>query len=94
MIKAIGDIPSLKGNVIVDEVMVSELYLDIGWDQSAIKLTIEQFAEELKNGSPFIRIRMLKFAGERAQLSATVLSEGQELVVGKRVREIFLSHTK
>jgi hypothetical protein len=37
---------------------------------------------------------MLKFAGERAQFSATVLSEGQELVVGKRVREILLSHTK
>ena len=94
MIKAIGDIPSLKANVIVDEGMVSELYLDIGWDQSAINLTIEQFVEELQNGSPSIRIRMLKFVGGRAQFSATVLSDGQELVVGKRVREILLSHTK
>ena len=94
MITAIGDIPSLKANVIVDEGMVSELYLDIEWDQSAIKLTIEQFVEELKNGSSSIRIRMLKFTGERAQFSATMLSEGQELLVGKRVREILLSHTE
>ncbi|MDC1090567.1 aminotransferase class V-fold PLP-dependent enzyme [Emcibacteraceae bacterium] len=92
MITKIGYIPSLKANVIVDEGMVSELYLDLGWDRSAINLTIEQFVEELQNGSPPIRIRMLKFAGGRAQFSARVLSDGQEVVVGKRVREILLSH--
>jgi len=92
MISEIGDIPSLKTEVILDEGMVSELYLDLSWDQSVINLSIEEFVEELKGGTPSIRIRMLKFAGGRAQLSATVLSEGQEITVGKRVREIFLNH--
>lgn len=92
MISEIGDIPSLKTEIIIDEGMVSELYLDLSWDQSVINLSIEEFVEELKSGTPSIRIRMLKFAGGRAQLSATVLSEGQEITIGKRVREIFLNH--
>lgn len=92
MISEIGDITSLKTEVIIDEGMVSELYLDLSWDQSVINLSIEEFVEELKSGTPSIRIRMLKFAGGRAQLSATVLFAGQEITVEKRVREIFLNH--
>lgn len=92
MVGDIGEIPSLNTKVIVDEGMVSELYLDLEWDQSVINLTIENFVEELKSGTPSIRIRMLKFAGGRAQLSATVLSEGQEITVGKRIREVLKSH--
>jgi len=88
MISEIGDIPSLKTEVILDEGMVSELYLDLSWNQSVINLSIEEFVEELKSGTPSIRIRMLKFAGGRAQLSTTVLSEGQEITVGRRIRDV------
>jgi uncharacterized pyridoxal phosphate-dependent enzyme len=92
IVAEIGDIPSLKTKVIVDGGMVSELYLDLEWDQSVINLTIEDFVEELKSGTPSIRIRMLKFAGGRAHISATVLSTGQEITVGKSVRQILKSH--
>jgi len=88
MISEIGDISSLKTEFILDEGMVSELYLDLSWDQSVINLSIEEFVEELKSGTPSIRIRMLKFAGGRAQLSTTVLSEGQEITVGRRIRDV------
>lgn len=93
LITEIGDIRSLKVEIIVDEGMVNELYLDLEWDQSVIKLSIEQFVEELKNGSPSIRIRMLKFSGGRAHVSATVLSQGQEITVGKRIREVLKSYS-
>ena len=92
MIDAIGDIPSLKTEIIVDEGMVDELYLDLEWDPSVINLSIEGFVEELKSGAPSIRIRMLKFSGGRAQLSATVLSKGQEITVGRRLREVLSGH--
>ncbi len=92
MTDEIGEVPSLKPTVIVDEGMVNELYLDLEWDQEAIKLSIEQFVEALSGGTPSIRIRMLKFAGGRAQISSTVLADGQEIIVGKRIREILLAH--
>jgi len=92
IIAQMNGIPCLKAEIILDEGMVSELYLDLDWDQSVIKITIEQFIEMLRNGSPSIRIRMLKFAKGRVQLSSTVLASGQEITVGKRIREIFENH--
>lgn len=92
IIAQMNGVPSLKAEVIVDEGMFKELYLDLDWDQSVIKITIEQFVAELKNGSPSIRIRMLKFAGGRAQVSSTVLAGGQEVIVGKRIKEILQNH--
>ena len=92
MTNEIGYVPGLKTNVIVDEGMVNELYLDLDWDQNVIKLSIEQFVKELADGTPSIRIRMLKFAAGRANISSTVLAEGQEIIVGRRIREILLAH--
>lgn len=93
MANQMKDIPGLKTEVIVDAGMVNELYLDLEWDEKKIHLSVEQFVEELKNGSPSIRIRMLKFSGGRAQVSSAVLSNGQEITVGKRISEILKAHT-
>ncbi|MCC3861738.1 beta-eliminating lyase-related protein [Pseudemcibacter aquimaris] len=90
MITEIGDIPSLKSEIIVEEGMVAEMYLDLEWDQNVIKLTPEDFVNYLATGTPSIRIRMLKFSGGRINFSATVLSAGQEITVGKRVREVLM----
>ncbi len=88
MINEITPIPGLKAEVIVEEGMVNELYLDLEWDQKQVKKTIDELIEELKNGSPSIEIRMLKFSGGRVHISSTVLAEGQEIIVGRRIREI------
>lgn len=87
------EVPSLKAEVIVDAGMVNELYLDLEWDQLRVKITIDEFVEELKNSTPSIRIRMLKFAGGRVHISSTVLAEGQEMIVGERINEILMAHT-
>lgn len=92
MADEIGDISGLATKVIVDEGMVNELYLDLDWDQDVIKISIEQFVEEMANGTPSIRIRMLKFAAGRANISSTVLALGQEIIVGRRIREILLAN--
>lgn len=88
LLDEIGELPGLKSEVIVDAGMVNELYLDLEWDQAQIKITIDEFVKSLRRGSPAIEIRMLKFAGGRVQLSATVLSEGQEITVGRRIRDV------
>ena len=85
------NVPSLKQNVIVDEGIVSELYLDLDWDRSVIKMTNQEFVEELKAGNPSIRFRALKFAGGRIHVSSTALAVGQEITVGKRINEVLMS---
>ena len=86
-----NDVPTLKQNVIVDEGMVSELYLDLEWDQAVIKMTNEELIDELKAGNPSIRFRALKFAGGRIHISTAALAEGQEITVGQRVKEVLMS---
>ena len=93
IIDQLKDIPGLKTNVILDQGLVSELYLDLEWDQSIIKLTIPEFVENLEKGKPSIRIRMLKFAGGRAQISATVLADGQDITVGRQVCDLLMAHS-
>ncbi|MBT5187921.1 MAG: selenocysteine synthase [Kordiimonadaceae bacterium] len=85
------NVPSLKQNVIVDEGMVNELYLDLDWDRSIIKMSNEEFIQELKAGNPSIRFRALKFAGGRIHVSSTALDEGQEIIVGKRINEVLMN---
>ncbi|MDG1707271.1 MAG: aminotransferase class V-fold PLP-dependent enzyme [Emcibacteraceae bacterium] len=87
------DIPGLTTNVILDEGLVSELYLDLEWDPLIIKMSIPEFVEKLEQSTPSIRIRMLKFAGGRAQVSATVLAEGQDVIVGRIIREVMIAHS-
>ena len=86
-------VPSLKSVVIIDEGMVNEMYLDLEWDQKRVSISVGDFMEELKNGSPSIRIRILKFSGGRVHISSTVLADGQEIIVGKRINEILMSRT-
>ncbi|MDG1438085.1 MAG: aminotransferase class V-fold PLP-dependent enzyme [Emcibacteraceae bacterium] len=93
IIDQLKDIAGLTAKVLLDEGLVRELYLDLNWDQSIIKITIPEFVENLESGTPSIRIRMLKFAGGRAQLSATVLAEGQDVIVGRSIRDVFMAYS-
>lgn len=86
-----NDVPTLKQNVILDEGMVNELYLDLEWDQATVKITNEELIEVLKAGNPSVRFRALRFAGGRIHISTAALAEGQEITVGQRVREVLMS---
>lgn len=92
MVDQILPVPGLKAEVIVDEGMVNELYLDLEWDQAQVNITIDEFIEALRSGSPSIEIRMLKFAGGRVHISSTVLADGQEITVGKRIRDVLMAN--
>ncbi|MDA0707786.1 MAG: aminotransferase class V-fold PLP-dependent enzyme [Proteobacteria bacterium] len=91
MMAQIKDIPHIELNVFIEEGMVNEVYLDIDWDRARIKMTNEEFEIALKNGTPSIRIRMMKFSKGRIHLSSTVLADGEEIIIGKRINQILAS---
>lgn len=86
----ISDIPGIITRVFESESITNELYLDIDWDTKIIKLSRKDFIQELRNHNPSVEIRLLLFSGGRIQLSATVMSEGQDIIVGTIIRKILL----
>jgi L-seryl-tRNA(Ser) seleniumtransferase len=93
IIAQIEDLPGVVTNVFVSDGDANELYLDIDWDQAIVKITRQQFIEALRAGTPAIEVRLLLFSGGRIHLSATVMDEGQDLIVGRRIREVLLAHS-
>jgi len=51
-------------------------------------LSREEFIAALRNHSPSVEIRLLQFSGGRIQLSATVMAEGQDAIVGRIIRKV------
>ena len=86
----ISNIRGITTRVFESKSITNELYLDIDWDTEIIKLSREAFIEELRNHNPSVEIRLLRFSGGRIQLSAKVMDEGQDRVVGKIIRETLL----
>ena len=62
--------------------------LDVGWDQNTIKISSEEVAKQLLNGTPriFVRIR-----GDHIYLETAFAQEGDEIVGARRLKEIFSS---
>ena len=58
-----------------------------------INLGREQFIDELRDETPAVEVRMLKFAGGRINLSATVMDEGQDVIAGKVIRRVLERHS-
>ncbi|MEC8955629.1 MAG: hypothetical protein VYA14_00485 [Pseudomonadota bacterium] len=90
IIDQISDIKSIKTNIFESETITNELYLDIDWDKNIIKLSKELFVESLRKNSPSIEVRLLLFSHGRIQLSATVMNEGEDVIVGKAIRNVLL----
>ncbi|MEC7860737.1 MAG: hypothetical protein VX469_05640, partial [Pseudomonadota bacterium] len=90
IIDQISDIKSIKTNIFESETITNELYLDIDWDENIIKLSKELFVESLRKNSPSIEVRLLLFSHGRIQLSATVMNEGEDVIVGKAIRNVLL----
>ena len=90
IIDQISDIKSIKTNIFESETITNELYLDIDWDENIIKLSKELFVESLRKNSPSIEVRLLLFSHGRIHLSATVMNQGEDVIVGKAIRNVLL----
>ena len=93
IIDALQDVPGVTTRVFVSDGHAKELYLDIDWNTDLIALSRDEFIQALRDHNPAVEIRLPKFAGGRTQLSATVLNEGEDAIVGNIIRNTLLNHS-
>jgi L-seryl-tRNA(Ser) seleniumtransferase len=84
----LADIPGVRTEIVVSEGETAELYLDVDWDQELIPMSRADFIRALKEHEPAVEVRLSKFSRGRVHLSATVLGEGEEQMVGAVMREV------
>lgn len=89
---ALHDIPGVTAKTFVAESHAKELYLDIDWDTNVIDLSREDFVQALRGNTPSVEVRLFLFSGGRIQLSATVMDEGEDEIVGEIIRKTLLAH--
>lgn len=94
IIGAISDIPGVTARTFISGGHAREMYLDIDWDANAIQLSREAFVQALRDHEPSVEIRLFLFSGGRIHLSATVMAEGEDQLVGKIVRKVLLAHQR
>lgn len=93
IIRAVSDVPGVVTDVFVSEGHANELYLDIDWDTKVINMSPEDLVRALRDHDPSVEVRAFMFSGGRIQLSATVMDEGEDEVVGQIIREILLQNS-
>lgn len=93
IIAAIRDIPGVNAQTFVSEGHAKEMYLDIDWDLGVIDLSREDFVQALRDHEPSVEVRLFRFSAGRIQLSATVMADGEDLVVGDIIRKVLLEHS-
>ena len=89
---AISDIPGVTTRVFVAEGHANELYLEVDWDAKRIGLTREQFVRQLRDHDPSVEVRNFRFSGGSIHVSATVMDEGEDVIVGRVFRSILSAH--
>lgn len=93
IVDAVSDIPSVTTRIFVAAGHAKELYLDIDWDETVIRLSRQEFVQALRDHNPAVEIRLMLFSEGRVQLSATVMDDGEEVIVGQIIRKTLLAHT-
>jgi len=93
IIAAVSDVPGVTTDVFVSGGHANELYLDIDWDTDVINMSRQDLVQALRDHDPSVEVRAFMFSGGRIQLSATVMDEGEDEVVGRIVRKILLAHS-
>jgi len=93
IIEQLADVPSVSTKVFISAGHANELYLDIDWDEDVVKLNRQALVDALRENTPAIEIRLFLFSGGRIQLSATVMEDGQDIIVGQIIRDILHAHT-
>lgn len=93
IVASIADVPGVRTRVFVSEGHANELYLDIGWDTGIVNMSKEALVQALRDHDPVIEVRAFLFSRGNIHLSATVMDEGEDEVVGKTIRKILLAHS-
>ena len=88
IINQISDINGVKTNIYSSKSITNELYLDLDWDTNIIKLSKQSFIEALRESTPSVEVRLLRFSQGRIHLSATVMNEGEDVIVGQVIRKV------
>jgi L-seryl-tRNA(Ser) seleniumtransferase len=92
IIEQVEDLPSLTTKVFVSEGHANELYLDIDWDTDIIRISRQEFVDALSDHTPAVAVRSFRFSGGRIQVSATVMDEGHDMIVGQIFRKVLRAH--
>jgi len=85
---ALSRLPGLKVETHIPKAEAREPYIEILWDDSQYKISVEQVKQALRDGSPSIEIRALFLSDGNLHLTAVLLKEGEADVVVQRVRKI------
>ncbi len=93
VVAQIGDIPGVTTKLITSEGHAKETYLEIDWDTDLVMLSRQDFVAELRDNTPSVEVRLLFFSGGRIQLSATVMEDGHDIIVGQIIRSVLLRHS-
>ena len=93
IIEIIGGVPGVTTKVFVSKGETNELYLDVDWDTDIISMSPEEFVDALRGNTPAVEVRMLLFSDGRIHLSATVMDDGQDVIVGQIIRKILLANS-
>lgn len=90
--KLLADLPNIQCRLITPEIANHFPHLLLRWDESTLKLTRDELAEQLRGGSPPIATGRVYGTGtEGLLISAINLQADEEQIVGTRIREIFRS---
>lgn len=87
-------VPGLTTTYVLDTVGLGNA--DLQWDEREIPLTAKALAEQLAAGSPRVRLSVL-MGGDKgttawhAMARTRLLRDGEEMLVARRVREVFLA---
>jgi L-seryl-tRNA(Ser) seleniumtransferase len=83
---AVASVKSVKTEQFVPEIANAVPHLRVTWDESVVKLTPRQVAQQLREGEPSIEVR----PGSRDALEIAVwmMQPGEAQIVGRRIREV------
>ncbi len=91
IVRKLADIPGVVTRIFVSEGETNELYLDIDWDTDVIRMRREEFVDALRDHTPAVEVRMMLFSQGRIHLSATVMDDGQDVIVGDIIRKVLIA---
>jgi len=94
IIAEIDSLPGVTTRIFVSEGTANELYLDVDWDPDTVRITPQEFVTALREHTPAVEVRMLLFSGGRIHLSATVMDEGEDVVVGRILHKVLLAKSR